>query len=768
METEREIVEGTIRSVVFHNDENGYTVLHVEIPSEFELAKNPEITIVGKAQAVWEGEDVKAEGQWVTDKVHGRQFKAETLTCIAPRSLKGIERYLASGLIKGIGPVLAKRIVDTFGEETMTVLSHQSGRLSEVPKLGAEKIRQIRESWHQNETMRENMIFGQTYGISVVKMTKIVRKYGPDAVAIVKADPYRLCRDIWGIGFATADKIALSVGIPKDSPLRARASIAYTLETEAEDGGHCWTYENDLLLHANELTGIPTEVLGESLEAEISEGRVVAKAGGLETGDGRREGGDARQETEDKSNVLSLKSSMPRKIYLKSLYYSERDVARRVRSILETPRGFSAFDVEKAIAWWQSRAGFELAPRQYDALRNSLTSKFSIITGGPGVGKTTIIRALVEIYEAKFKVQDSKLKVTLAAPTGRAAKRMAESVGVPAQTIHRLLKWNPVTNKFTFNAENRLEGNVFIFDETSMIDVKLACDLLSAIPDSAAVVWVGDTDQLPSVGAGSVLGDLIKSGVVPATKLDFIFRQDTSGLIVTNAHHVNAGEPLEVRQGDTDFYFMRCEDPEMCVKRAIEFMMTRIPRKFGMDPLQDVQVLVPMRKNVLGTDNLNVELQKALNPHGDAIIRGGTMFRTGDRVMQLRNNYDKDVYNGDVGFVKAVNSDDRSMIVNFDGRPVKYDGGDLDELVLAYATTIHKSQGSEYPAVIVIIHTQHYVMLQRNLLYTAITRGRKLVLLMGVPYAIDQAIKTNTVRERRTSLSDRLQGCKVAELKGLE
>ena len=760
--SDKEIVEGTIRSVVFHNDENGYTVLHVEIPSEFELAKNPEITIVGKAQAVWEGEEVKAEGQWVTDKVHGRQFKAETLTCIAPRSLKGIEKYLASGLIKGIGPVLAKRIVDTFGEETMMVLSHQSGRLNEVPKLGAAKIRQIRESWHQNETMRENMIFGQTYGISVIKMTKIVRKYGPDAVAIVKADPYRLCRDIWGIGFATADKIALSVGIPKDSPLRARASISYTLETEAEAGGHCWTYENDLLLHANELTGIPTEVLGEALKEEIEAGRVVVEGGGgHETEDGRREGEDARRETEDGSHVLSLKSALPRKIYLKSLYFSERDVARRVKAILETPRGFACFDAEKAIVWWQSRAGFELAPKQRQALENSLKSKFSIITGGPGVGKTTIIRALVEIYGMK------KLKVILAAPTGRAAKRMTESVGVPAQTIHRLLKWNPVTNKFTFNAENKLEGDVFIFDETSMIDVKLACDLLSAIPDSAAVVWVGDTDQLPSVGAGSVLGDLIKSGAVPSTKLDFIFRQDTSGLIVTNAHHVNAGEPLEIRQGDADFYFMRCEDPEMCVKRAIEFMTTRIPRKFGMDPLQDVQVLVPMRKNVLGTDNLNVELQKALNPRGDTIIRGGTMFRTGDRVMQLRNNYDKDVYNGDVGFVKAVNSDDRSMIVNFDGRPVKYDGGDLDELVLAYATTIHKSQGSEYPAVIVIIHTQHYVMLQRNLLYTAITRGKRLVLLMGVPYAIDQAIKTNTVRERRTSLSERLASCVSSPSGGL-
>ncbi len=761
-ESEREIVEGTIKSVVFHNDANGYTVLHVEIPSEFELARNPEITVVGKTQAVWEGEEIKAEGLWVTDKVHGRQFKAETLTCVAPRSLKGIEKYLASGLIKGIGPVLAKRIVDTFGEETMHVLSHQSGRLSEVPKLGAAKIRQIRESWHANETMRENMIFGQTYGISITKMTKIVRKYGPDAVAIVKQDPYRLCRDIWGIGFATADKIALSVGIPKDSPLRARASISYTLETESEDGGHCWTYENELLLHANELTGIPTEILSEALAAEIEAGRVV-----YESSERRDKSVSPPADTQRGRDTLV--ASEPRKIYLRSLYYSERDVAARVKAILTTPRAFPAFDCAKAIAWWQSRQRFELAERQREALANSLDSKFSIITGGPGVGKTTIIRALVEIYQGV-----KKLNVVLAAPTGRAAKRMTESifgegaVTTPrpgtargtvqgAQTIHRLLKWNPVTNRFTFDADNPLEGDVFIFDETSMIDVKLACELLKAVPDTAVVVWVGDTDQLPSVGAGSVLGDLIKSKVVPATKLDFIFRQDSSGLIVKNAHHVNAGEPLEIRRDDTDFYFARCEDPQQCLRRAIEFMTTRIPNKFGMDPLQDVQVLTPMRRNTLGTDNLNSELQKALNPQGDAIIRGGTAFRVGDRVMQLRNNYDKDVFNGDVGFVKAVNSDDRSLIINFDGRPVKYDAGDLDELVLAYAMTIHKSQGSEYPAVIVLIHTQHYVMLQRNLLYTAITRGKKLVLLMGVPYAIDRAIETNTVRERRTSLAERLQ-----------
>ena len=726
---ELETVEGTIKSVVFHNEENGYTVLHVELPSEFELARAPEITVVGKAQAVWEGEDVKAEGRWIDDKVHGRQFKAETLTCIAPRSLKGIERYLASGLIKGIGPVLAKRIVETFGEETMHVLSHQSGRLSEVPKLGAAKIRQIRESWHKNETMRENLIFGQTYGISITKMTKIVRRYGPDAIAIIKADPYRLCRDIWGIGFATADKIALSVGLPSDSPLRARASISFALEAEAEDGGHCWTFENDLLLKANELTGIPVETLAQALKDEVADGRVVAS-------DGR--------------------------IALRGLAFSERETARRVHGIMSTPRSFAAFDADKAIEWWQARTGFTLAVAQRDALERSLRSKFSIITGGPGVGKTTIIRALVEMFGAK------KLDVILAAPTGRAAKRMTESVGAQAQTIHRLLKWNPVTGKFTYDADNRLKGDVFIFDETSMIDITLAADLLAAIPPTATVVWVGDTDQLPSVGAGSVLGDLIKSGAIPSTRLDVIFRQDSSGLIVRNAHHVNSGEPLEIRRdGDSDFYFVACRDPQKCMDIAIDFMTRRIPRKFGMNPLEDVQVLTPMRRNLLGTDSLNVALQKTLNPEGEGLVRGGTTFRPGDRVMQLRNNYDKDVFNGDIGFVKSVSPDERKMVVMFDGRPVQYDGGDLDELVLAYAMTIHKSQGSEYPAVIIILHTQHYVMLQRNLLYTALTRGKKLVLLIGVPYAIDQAIKTNTVRERRTALAELLaakrDACKTAD-----
>lgn len=720
---EKQFVEGTVKSVVYRNEENGYTVLRVEPPSEFELRFTPEITLVGKVQAVWEGEEVKAEGRWVNDKVHGRQFKAETITCIAPRSLKGIERYLASGLIKGVGKTIAKRIVDKFGQDTLYVLSHQTARLKEVPKLGAAKIAQIKRSWQANETMRENLIFGQTYGISIQRMTKIVRRYGPDAIAIIKADPYKLCRDIWGIGFTTADKIALNTGIPPDSPLRARASITYTLETEASDGGHVWSQESDLLLKANELTGIPVEILATALESEISASRV--------------------------SSIMMEDGT--RRIYLNSLLRAERRTAACIKKILSTPRRIPSFDSERAAKWWQDRNSIVLAQNQIAALKSSLEEKFSIITGGPGVGKTTIIRAVVEIFLAKGA------NVVLSAPTGRAAKRMSESVGMEARTIHRLLKWNPVTNAFTYNAENRCEGDVFIFDETSMIDIRLASDLMTALPDHALVIWVGDIDQLPSVGPGSVLGDLIRSGRIAYTKLNVIFRQDVTGLIVKNAHHVNAGEMIEVRNGESDFYFIRCEDPAECVKRVVELMTQRIPSKFGFDPLDDIQVLTPMRRNLLGAENLNFELQKALNPAGPSLVRGGVEFRSGDRVMQLRNNYDKEVFNGDVGKVLKVDSQDGVLIVDFDGRPVKYDNSELDELVLAYATTIHKSQGSEYAAAVVVLHTQHYVMLQRNLLYTAITRGKKLVVLIGAPYALNQTIKTNTVKERRTSLQEALQ-----------
>ena len=722
---EMETVDGTVKSVVFRNDETGFTILHVtpaETDGAFRLAAR-EITVLGTCAAAWEGEELHATGEWVDDPVRGRQFKAKTVECIPPKSVEGVRRYLASGLIRGIGPVLANRIVDRFGAETIDVLDHHSGRLREIPKVGPKKIASIVQGWREGKGTREVMIFTQTYGISAGKAAKIYRTYGPDSVAIIKRDPYRLCRDIWGIGFATADRIALAVGLPKDSPLRARAAIVFTLRTEADEAGHCWTSEPDLLLHAQELVGISVETLAEALKHELDAGRVVKE-------------GD--------------------RLYLRDLWVAERRVAAKLKDLLASPPAFAPIDPDRAVAWWERKTGFTLAPAQLRAVRASVGSKVSIVTGGPGVGKTTIIRALVEIFQARTGVH--KITVQLGAPTGRAAKRMAESTGAPAQTLHRLLKYNPQTNAFTYNEERPLAGDVFIFDEMSMVDIRLMADLVVALPRRATLILVGDTDQLPSVGPGNVLRDLIASQTIPTSQLTEIFRQDSSGLIVRNAHHVNAGEPFETRAGASDFYFVAQDDPAKALDLVLDFMVTRIPRHFHLEPLQDVQVLTPMRRNLLGAENLNAAIQKRLNGSGPGVVRGGMEFRAGDRVMQLRNNYDKDVYNGDVGFVQSVEPAERTLVVLFDGRPVEYRAADLDELTLAYATTIHKSQGSEYPAVIVLLHRQHYMMLQRNLLYTAITRGKKLVLVIGSPWAVKQAIETNVVRARRTSLAERMRG----------
>ncbi len=722
---EMETVDGTVKSVVFRNDETGFTILHVtpaETDGAFRLAAR-EITVLGTCAAAWEGEELHATGEWVDDPVRGRQFKAKSVECIPPKSVEGVRRYLASGLIRGIGPVLANRIVDRFGAETIDVLDHHSGRLREIPKVGPKKIASIVQGWREGKGTREVMIFTQTYGISAGKAAKIYRTYGPDSVAIIKRDPYRLCRDIWGIGFATADRIALAVGLPKDSPLRARAAIVFTLRTEADEAGHCWTSEPDLLLHAQELVGISVETLAEALKHELDAGRVVKE-------------GD--------------------RLYLRDLWVAERRVAAKLKDLLASPPAFAPIDPDRAVAWWERKTGFTLAPAQLRAVRASVGSKVSIVTGGPGVGKTTIIRALVEIFQARTGVH--KITVQLGAPTGRAAKRMAESTGAPAQTLHRLLKYNPQTNAFTYNEERPLAGDVFIFDEMSMVDIRLMADLVVALPRRATLILVGDTDQLPSVGPGNVLRDLIASQTIPTSQLTEIFRQDSSGLIVRNAHHVNAGEPFETRAGASDFYFVAQDDPAKALDLVLDFMVTRIPRHFHLEPLQDVQVLTPMRRNLLGAENLNAAIQKRLNGAGPGVVRGGMEFRAGDRVMQLRNNYDKDVYNGDVGFVQSVEPAERTLVVLFDGRPVEYRAADLDELTLAYATTIHKAQGSEYPAVIVLLHRQHYMMLQRNLLYTAITRGKKLVLVIGSPWAVKQAIETNVVRARRTSLAERLRG----------
>ena len=722
---EMETVDGTVKSVVFRNDETGFTILHVtpaETDGAFRLAAR-EITVLGTCAAAWEGEELHATGEWVDDPVRGRQFKAKSVECIPPKSVEGVRRYLASGLIRGIGPVLANRIVDRFGAETIDVLDHHSGRLREIPKVGPKKIASIVQGWREGKGTREVMIFTQTYGISAGKAAKIYRTYGPDSVAIIKRDPYRLCRDIWGIGFATADRIALAVGLPKDSPLRARAAIVFTLRTEADEAGHCWTSEPDLLLHAQELVGISVETLAEALKHELDAGRVVKE-------------GD--------------------RLYLRDLWVAERRVAAKLKDLLASPPAFAPIDPDRAVAWWERKTGFTLAPAQLRAVRASVGSKVSIVTGGPGVGKTTIIRALVEIFAARTGVH--KITVQLGAPTGRAAKRMAESTGAPAQTLHRLLKYNPQTNAFTYNEERPLGGDVFIFDEMSMVDIRLMADLVVALPRRATLILVGDTDQLPSVGPGNVLRDLIASQTIPTSQLTEIFRQDSSGLIVRNAHHVNAGEPFETRAGASDFYFVAQDDPAKALDLVLDFMVTRIPRHFHLEPLQDVQVLTPMRRNLLGAENLNAAIQKRLNGAGPGVVRGGMEFRAGDRVMQLRNNYDKDVYNGDVGFVQSVEPAERTLVVLFDGRPVEYRAADLDELTLAYATTIHKAQGSEYRAVVLAAGRAPARLLSRDLLYTAVTRARELLVVVGETAIVQAMIENGRKTRRYSGLRARLAG----------
>ncbi|HHU14314.1 MAG TPA: ATP-dependent RecD-like DNA helicase [Lentisphaerae bacterium] len=713
-----ETVTGSVESIVFRNDETGYTVCSVKTQGDGDRQYDAVVTVVGSCAAIWEGEEIHAEGEWVRHPSHGQQFQAKTITCITPTSTEGIRRYLASGMIKGIGPKFAQRIVDHFGERTLEVIDKESGRLREVEGIGERRRKLIKESWTEQRDVREIMIFLQSHGIGTAKASRIYRQYGADAIAIVKRNPYRLCEDVWGIGFKTADAIALSVGIPHDSEVRARAGLIYTLQTESDEG-HCFTPEPDLLLHAQALLDITVEILGDALSKEFEKGTLVKE--------------------EDR-------------IYLRDLFRAETRVAASLTRLLDAPQPFAPIDATVAIPWAERKMGLNLAPLQREALRNAVTSKVSIITGGPGVGKTTIIRALTEIFGAR------KMDIRLAAPTGRAAKRMSEATGREAQTIHRLLKFNPSVGGFEFNIDNPLGGDCFILDETSMIDIRLMDQFLQALPDSATLILVGDTDQLPSVGPGNVLRDLIASGQVPCCRLDTIFRQDTSGLIVRNAHHVNHGEPFETHTGDSDFYFVETGDPEKIIARTVELMTNRIPVKFKLDPLADVQVLTPMRRNLLGTENLNSVIQTALNPSGPSLVRGCTHFRVNDRVMQLRNNYDKEVFNGDIGFIKQVDAEDRALIVLFDGRPVRYAQSELDELVLAYACSIHKSQGSEYPAVIVLLHTQHFKLLQRNLLYTAITRGKRLVMVVGSSRAVNIAIKANQVRERRTSLRERLRG----------
>ena len=706
-------LSGTIESIVFRNDESGYTVCRVKVDDQPDLA-----TLVGTCSAMWVGENVKADGQWNRDKQYGFQFKAENITCIAPTSARGIERYLASGMIRGIGKEIAGRLVKHFGEETLRVIEKESARLEEVEGIGKKRRSQIKESWNEQIGVRDIMIFLQGHGIGTAQSARIYRSYGQEAIALIRSNPYRLCTDVWGIGFKTADGVAMSLGIPPQSEIRARAGIIHILQTLTDDG-HCYCTDAELLLHAEALLEIPVETLTTGLDHELDAKRLVRE---------------------------------DNRIYLTEIYYAEVAVAAQLHSLMDTGHNFRPIVAEKALPWAAARVKIEFAHSQSEALGVSLTEKVSVITGGPGVGKTTIIHALVEVFAAR------KLTVCLAAPTGRAAKRMQEATHHEAKTMHRLLKFQPRTNAFEYNAENPLPAHVVILDEVSMIDIRLMRDFLLALPPTAHLVLVGDIDQLPSVGPGNVLRDIINSGTIPCTALTTIFRQKQGGDIIENAHRVNRGEFIEPAPpgDDSDFYFIDAETPDEVINKMIGLVSDRIPKRFGFNPMTDIQVLTPMRRNQLGSENLNAVLQDALNPQGHHIERFGRHYRKGDRVMQIRNNYDKEVFNGDIGAITFVVEEEHELTVDFDGRHVKYQFSELDELVHAYACSIHKSQGSEYAAVVILITTQHFKLLQRNLLYTAITRGKKLVCIVGSRKAVGMAIRNNEIQQRRTSLRERL------------
>ncbi|MEI6084465.1 MAG: ATP-dependent RecD-like DNA helicase [Verrucomicrobiota bacterium] len=706
-----ETIAGSIEKILFSNEENHYTV--AQLLPEGRGRVEP-IIIVGNLAALNIGETVRAQGHWTNHKQFGRQFAVEKFDSVLPQSVVGIKKYLGSGLVKGIGPKFADRIVEKFGDKTLEVIDQFSGKLRDVDGIGPERARKIKEAWTAQKSIRDIMIYLQGHGIGSSHAAKIFKQYGENAIAVVRENPYQLAKDITGIGFRTADGIASKTGVAADSIHRLKAGVTHSLE-RAMDEGHTCLPREELLQFARELLEVELKPVESALTLLTIAGEVVI---------------------EDEL------------VYLAGLCRAERGVANKLTELRCAKLELPAMDLEKALAWVQQQTGIGLAVAQQQAIKTALTSKVSVITGGPGVGKTTIVNSIVRILKAK------KCEVLLAAPTGRAAKRMSETTGALAQTIHRLLKYEPHEGGFSYNERRPLKGDMLIIDETSMLDIRLAYHLLKAIPLSASVVFVGDVDQLPSVGPGNFLRDLIESDVVAVVRLTEIFRQAQHSSIITNAHKVNRGElPVLDAPEASDFFFIQEENPEKVVATIKSLCRDRIPQKYGLE----VQVLTPMHKGVCGSENLNRELQAALNPTGPAMQRYGRTYRVGDRVMQIRNNYDKDVFNGDLGRIKRLDLVEQEVIVTVDDREIVYDFTDMDELLPAYAITVHKSQGNEYPAVIVPLLTQHFVLLQRNLLYTAITRGKKLVILVGSKKALALAIRNNRTAARYSRLAELLR-----------
>ena len=715
-------IEGSVARITYVSEESEYVVARLDV-----AGRPAPVTIVGTVPSLTPGETLRVHGRWSHHPKYGEQFRVDRYESVVPATIIGIQKYLGSGMIKGIGPVFAKRLVEAFGPDTLQVIETTPARLAEVEGIGPKRQQRITKAWGEQREIREVMLFLQGHGVSPAYAVKIFKTYGQEAIRTVQENPYRLARDIRGIGFKTADKIARELGIPLDSPLRAAAGILHTLN-ELTDEGHVYVPEEELLRATAESLEIPAALLPDALAALGVDEAVVVEP--LPIG---------------------------RAVYLTALHVSEVELAWRLTDLLRAPHALPPIDLAQALPWVEQKTGLGLTEEQRDAVRLALQEKLLIITGGPGTGKTTILQAVIRLLEAR------KLRIHLASPTGRAAKRLAEVTGREASTLHRLLEWNPREGGFQRNARNPLETDIVVVDEVSMIDLLLAHHLLQGIPLTATLLLVGDADQLPSVGPGTVLQDLLAVPRIPAIRLTTIFRQAAQSRIVSNAHRVNRGEfpdlsvagPGQVQ----DFYYLPEEEPEKLQPLIVDLANRRLPTRYGLDPLTDLQVLTPMHRGPIGAAQLNASLQAALNPprSGETeLLRGGRIFRVGDRVLQLRNNYDKEVYNGDLGRIAAIDAAEQAVVVQMDDREVSYDFSDLDELTLAYAMTVHKSQGSEYPCVILPMHTTHYPMLQRNLLYTAITRAKKLLVVVGTKKAIAIATRNDAIRRRYSGLADRL------------
>jgi len=708
-------LQGQLERITYHNEENHYTIAKLKVKGQRDL-----VTIVGCIVSMTPGEVLRLKGDWDSHPKYGEQFKVVSYETVTPATVKGIERYLGSGLIKGIGPVMAKRLVNKFGLETLEIIENSADRLKEVEGIGEKRIDMISTAWAEQKEVRDVMLFLQGHEVSSNYAAKIYRQYGKESIRVVKENPFRLADDIFGIGFLTADKIAGNLGIPKDSEMRAEAGILYVLRKLADEGHVYYPYE-DLINESMKILEIDTGIITSALGKIASEKRVVL--------DGKA-------------------------VYLSEFYAAEVGVAVSLKAVLVGAKGLIRSDRDAAIKGAQEELKITLAEKQIQAVRESLDKKVLVITGGPGTGKTTIINAILRIYRRAGQ------RVLLAAPTGRAAKRMSETTGFEARTIHRLLEFSPKDNCFKKNEQERLDTDLIVIDEASMVDTILMHHLSRAVRPETTLILVGDIDQLPSVGAGNVLKDIIDSGRVPTVRLNEIFRQAKESMIIINAHRINSGEFPYItsdKEKLRDFYFVELEEPEKVLEMIVHMCRDRIPERFGFHPLDDIQVLTPMHRGVVGASSLNAALQKELNASPEGLQRGGRTFKTGDKVMQIRNNYDKDVYNGDIGRIVSMDKEAQEVTVSFDGKRVDYDFSDLDEIVLAYAVSVHKSQGSEYPVVVMPLLTQHYLLLQRIMLYTAITRGKKLVVIIGTKKALGIAIRNNKQQLRYTRLKERLR-----------